>query len=52
MVQKVKEQDRPAHDISKAYYVIDPKMAEAQQRDMSSAAVGPTLPRLCGAGVE
>ena len=48
MVQKVAEQDRPAHDISKAYYVIDPKMAEAQQRDMSSLLLG----RRCPACVE
>ncbi len=44
MVQKVARQDRPAHHISKAYYVIDPKMAEAQQRDMSTLLLSRRCP--------
>ncbi len=44
MVQKVAKQDRPAHDISKAYYVVDPKMAEAQQRDMSALLLSRRCP--------
>ena len=48
MIQKVVKNERPAHDISRAYYVIDPKIAEVQQRDMSALLFS----RRCPACVE
>ena len=44
MIQKVVENGNPGHDASKAFYVIDPKLAEAQQRDMSSLLLGRRCP--------
>ncbi len=48
MIQRIADNDRSAHGISKAYYVIDPTQAERQQRDMSALL----LSRRCPACVE
>ena len=48
MIQKVADNDRSAHGISNAYYVIDPTQAERQQRDMSALLFS----RRCPACVE
>ncbi len=48
MIQRIADNERPAHGISKAYYVIDPAQAERQQRDMSALL----LSRRCPACVE
>ena len=44
MVQKVAKSKLPAHDISKAYYVIDPAQAEREQRDMSALLLSRRCP--------
>ena len=44
MVQKLAENDTPAHDVTKAYYVIDPTQAERQQRDMSALLLSRRCP--------
>jgi hypothetical protein len=48
MIQIIAKGDKPAHHISRAYYVIDPAQAESQQRDMSALL----LSRRCPACVE
>jgi hypothetical protein len=44
MIQKAVKNERPAHDISRAYYVIDPRIAEVQQRDMSALLLSRRCP--------
>ena len=44
MIQRIADNERPAHDISRAYYVIDPAQAERQQRDMSALLLSRRCP--------
>ena len=44
MIQRIADNERPAHDISKAYYVIDPAQAERDQRDMSALLLSRRCP--------
>ena len=52
MIQRIADNDRSAHGISKAYYVIDPTQAERQQRDMSALLLSRRCPACVRAGVE
>ena len=44
MVQNIAETELPAHDVSRAYYVVDPAQAERQQCDMSALLLSRRCP--------